>query len=107
MFKNAGMPNFNPHSFRKCVFAKAIKQNIYSGELLALSKNLGHKSLDTTIQHYGIQDENWQKKQLEKLSKRCVDDPEASQLLDRFAELVAQNPHFAKYVLALLKYKAG
>jgi Phage integrase family len=101
-FKNAAMPHYTPHSFRKCILAKALNMGIDAGELLAISKNLGHERLETTIQHYGIQDENWQKRQLERLSKRSLTDFKQNETIEALTEMCRDKPELAQKLLDLM-----
>jgi integrase len=102
MFKNAGMPHYTPHSFRKCILAKAFSIGIHAGELLALSKNIGHESIETTIHYYGIDDENWQKRQLERLSKRSLTDFKQNQTIEALIEMCRDKPELAQKLVDLM-----
>lgn len=50
-FKNAGLAYINPHSFRKTLARYAQTQT--PAFLNAVRQNLGHKSIDTTLNSYG------------------------------------------------------
>lgn len=50
-FENAGIPYINPHSFRKTLARFAQTQS--SEFLNAVRQNLGHSSIDTTLNSYG------------------------------------------------------
>ncbi|MCB1839515.1 MAG: site-specific integrase [Alphaproteobacteria bacterium] len=50
-FENAGLPYINPHSFRKTLARFAQTQS--PAFLNAVRQNLGHNSIDTTLNSYG------------------------------------------------------
>lgn len=50
-FENVGLPYINPHSFRKTLARHA--QNQSPAFLNAVRQNLGHSSIDTTLNSYG------------------------------------------------------
>ena len=52
-FDRAGLPYFNPHSFRNTIVAFGSSQNLTWQEMQAWAQNLGHKSLTTTFGSYG------------------------------------------------------
>lgn len=52
-FSSAGLPYFNPHSFRKTLALFAYKKCIDFESLKAWSQNLGHTQMLTTISSYG------------------------------------------------------
>jgi integrase len=52
-FKLAGLPYFNPHSFRNTIVAYASEKDLTLHEMQAWAQNLGHTSLTTTFGSYG------------------------------------------------------
>jgi integrase len=52
-FKRAGVPYFNPHSFRNTIVAFASENDLTWQQMQAWAQNLGHKSLTTTFGSYG------------------------------------------------------
>jgi integrase len=52
-FEAAGLPYFNPHSFRDMLVRHAMKLNLSVEELKAWSQNLGHADVLTTLTSYG------------------------------------------------------
>jgi integrase/recombinase XerC len=52
-FKRAGVPYFNPHSFRNTIVAFGCERNLTWQEMQAWAQNLGHTSLTTTFGSYG------------------------------------------------------
>jgi integrase len=52
-FAAAGLPYFNPHSFRDMLVRHAMKQNLTPEEMKAWSQNLGHSDVLTTFTSYG------------------------------------------------------
>ncbi|MEI6843217.1 MAG: site-specific integrase [bacterium] len=51
--KNAGLPYFNPHSFRHSVVGILSKMRLTEEEKRAISLNLGHENVGTTFGSYG------------------------------------------------------
>ena len=56
--KAASLPYFKPHSYRRALFQIFMSLNPTMEELCALSQNLGHNTLLTTILYYGQMDAN-------------------------------------------------
>lgn len=52
-FEGAGLPYFNPHSFRDMLVRHAMAQNLSPEAMKALSQNLGHADVLTTFTSYG------------------------------------------------------
>lgn len=52
-FAFAGLPYFNPHSFRDMLVHHAMTLNLGQREMKAWSQNLGHSALATTLNSYG------------------------------------------------------
>ncbi len=52
-FGVADVPEYAPHVFRHMFAQHALSLNLSIEELMALSQNLGHKSLTTMLQYYG------------------------------------------------------
>jgi integrase len=52
-FENAGLPYFNPHSFRKTLVSLGQSLSRTPEELKAWSQNLGHEDVLTTLRSYG------------------------------------------------------
>lgn len=52
-FADAGLPYFNPHSFRNTLVAHGRETCATLGEMQAWAQNLGHESLTTTFGSYG------------------------------------------------------
>jgi integrase len=52
-FQQAGLPSFNPHSFRKTLAQLGQKQCRTIEAMKAWSQNLGHEELMTTFASYG------------------------------------------------------
>jgi integrase len=51
--KNAGVPYFNPHSFRHLIVNYMSKARLTEEEKRAISMNLGHENVGTTFGSYG------------------------------------------------------
>ena len=52
-FERAGLPYFNPHSFRDMLVRHAMTLNLSAEEMKAWSQNLGHADVLTTFTSYG------------------------------------------------------
>ncbi len=52
-FVMAGLPYYNPHSFRDMLVRHAMSLNLSVEELKAWSQNLGHSDVTTTLTSYG------------------------------------------------------
>jgi integrase len=93
-FERAGLPYFNPHSFRDMLVHLGQTKCEGSTEALkAWSQNLGHESLLTTLLSYGPVSATRQAAILRELgsSENCdpLDDPEVRDLLRRLARRAA------------------
>ena len=53
-FASAGLPYFNPHSFRSMLVRHAMSLDLTPEEMKAWSQNLGHADVLTTFTSYGI-----------------------------------------------------
>jgi integrase/recombinase XerD len=51
--QSAGLTSYTPHSFRKMIVAECYKRDLSHEEMKAISQNLGHEELTTTINSYG------------------------------------------------------
>lgn len=51
-FENAGMPNYGPHAFRHMIARHVLKKLPEFSEFVAISQNLGHSELITTLRSY-------------------------------------------------------
>jgi integrase len=52
-FATAGLPYYNPHSFRDMLVRHAMTLNLSPEEIKAWSQNLGHADVLTTFTSYG------------------------------------------------------
>ena len=52
-FTNAGLPYFNPHSLRKTIWLWGERNGFTLQQMKALSLNLGHRHMRTSIESYG------------------------------------------------------
>ena len=90
-FIKAGLPYFNPHSFRntlvrlgetKCKTPEAFK---------AWSQNLGHESVLTTFYSYGVVGQERQAEILNQLTIIDESKPSSSNLVNRIAHLIKEH----------------
>jgi integrase len=84
-FRAAGLPYFNPHSFRKTLALAGERQCQTPEEFKAWSQNLGHESVLTTFRSYGSVSEHRQAEIIQSLgtAKR-----EENNSADQIAEAV-------------------
>jgi integrase/recombinase XerD len=91
----AGLPYFNPHSFRKTL-ARLGQQTCRSPEeFKAWSQNLGHDSPITTFASYGQVDVQRQAEIIRDLGRTRPEPRCDAELVRGIAELVAQHRHGA------------
>jgi len=87
-FINAGLPNFNPHSFRNTLVRYGQKMCKGDGEAMkAWSQNLGHESIMTTSLIYGAISPERQGEVIKSLQ---LGDKDVNSELDRLVTAVAQ-----------------
>ncbi len=67
-FEAAGLPYFNPHSFRKTLALLGQKICRTPEELKAWSQNLGHENMLTTLTSYGTIDPHRQRELISRIS---------------------------------------
>jgi integrase len=90
-FTAAGLPYFNPHSFRKTL-ARLCQQTCRTPEeFKSWSQNLGHESPMTTFASYGQVDTTRQAEIIRKLGQVTPDPSHDADLVHSIAELVAQH----------------
>lgn len=86
-FAAAGLPYFNPHSFRDMLVQHAMKLNLSPEEMKAWSQNLGHDDLLTTFTSYGRVPTHRQGELIRgKVGRRAhevIDDPDILDLIKR------------------------
>jgi integrase/recombinase XerD len=79
-FEAAGVPYFNPHSFRHALTRHGLTICVTLEDHKALSQNFGHSSIKTTEMHYGAIPAERQGQLIRGLGKREVADPAALSL---------------------------
>jgi integrase len=84
-FARAGLPYFNPHSFRSTLARLGQRLCKTPEELKAWSQNLGHSNVMTTFTSYGTVDQHHQCAIIARLGQK-TDDPD--ELATAIAELV-------------------
>ena len=83
-FQNAGLKYYNPHSFRHTLVHDAMQKGANVEELKALSQNLGHEHLLTTLTSYGTLSPHRQSELIRGMGKARGD----QELLFRIKQLV-------------------
>jgi integrase len=87
-FERAGLPYFNPHSFRKTLARLGEKLCKTPEEFKAWSQNLGHEQVSTTLTSYGAVDRHRQAEIILGLGQKSVNEEEdLTALLQRAAEI--------------------
>ena len=80
-FSSAGLPYFNPHSFRHLLGRLGQERCGTPEEMKAWSQNLGHEQMLTTLTSYGKVDEQRQSDIIRALRKVPIQDERLNQLL--------------------------
>jgi site-specific recombinase XerD len=89
-FRQAGMPYFNPHSFRNTIVAFGSERNLTWQEMQAWAQNLGHTSLTTTFGSYGQVAPHQQGDLVRNAGKRgAVANPDLQKLMSMVADIHA------------------
>lgn len=68
-FERAGLPYFNPHSFRTTLMQLAHRRRLTVEELKAWSQNLGHEQVLTSLTSYGQVSSTRQAELMQKLAR--------------------------------------
>jgi integrase len=86
-FETAGLPYFNPHSFRNMLVHYAMTLDLSPEQMKAWSQNLGHSDVLTTFTSYGYVPTHRQGELIratgEQKSDDPMDDPDIRDLIDR------------------------
>ncbi|MGA7324398.1 MAG: site-specific integrase [Rhodomicrobium sp.] len=85
-FGAAGLPYFNPHSFRDTLTLLAEKRCLTPEEFKAWSQNLGHEQVMTTFRSYGSVPQSRQAELIRKLGQPKVSNDD---LLSKLQQIVA------------------
>lgn len=91
-FARAGLPYYNPHSFRKTLARLGQERCRSPEEFKAWSQNLGHEQVLTTFTSYGAVDRLRQRDIIRLLGARSPDFVTSDALLRQFADIVRANP---------------
>lgn len=90
-FEGAGLPYFNPHSFRKTLAIHGEKHCRTAEEWKAYSQNFGHSSPMTTFNAYGPVAHHRQVEIMAALSSRATASPEGGSLSERQVQEILSN----------------
>jgi hypothetical protein len=83
-FTSAGLPYFNPHSFRKTLAQIGAKLCRTPEQFKAWSQNLGHEKVLTTFSSYGDVSSARQRDIIRELAQPMDSDPEFEESLKQF-----------------------
>lgn len=83
LFEGAGLPGFNPHSFRHALAALGERTCRTPEDFKAWSQNLGHAGVVTTFFSYGTVSEQRQAEIIKTLVKRSEENTDADALTER------------------------
>jgi len=72
-FTAAGLPYYNPHSFRNTLVMIAQRRNLGGEALKAWSQNLGHETVATTVNSYGRIDPHRQGEVIKGLAEKLIE----------------------------------
>lgn len=93
-FANAGLPYFNPHSFRHTLARHAMSTRLSPEEMKAWSQNLGHADMLVTLTSYGEVPFHRQHELIRAARERDEDDERALELgRIALAALKGKKPH--------------
>lgn len=82
-FEQAGLPYFNPHSFRRTLVQLSFDLKLLPEELKAWSQNLGHEQVMTTLTSYGTVSSHRQAQIIRDLAKpRAREQSKAEEIAD-------------------------
>ena len=90
-FEAAGLPYFNPHSFRSMLVRHFMSLDLSPAQMKALSQNLGHAEVLTTLTSYGAVPVHRQGELISALSNRGEADRDDA-LLASLAERLGSTP---------------
>ena len=91
-FNTVDLPYFNPHTFRKTLWALTYEWGLDDEAKKAWSQNLGHEKMDTSVNYYGpVSRERQRARMLETNgSKKPIDNERASLIADIIAAMDAR-----------------
>lgn len=89
-FARAGIPYFNPHSFRDMLVRHAMSLNLSAEGVKAWSQNLGHSDVLTTFTSYGEVPDHRQGELIRATAARSEASAEAAEPLDAIESLIAE-----------------
>jgi len=72
-FEAAELPYFNPHSFRHAAIKIAMSLCDTASDLKAVSQNLGHDSVSTTMRHYAVLSDDEVEEKIKNLTRKASD----------------------------------
>src|SRR5207249_11992479 len=86
-FTNAGLPYFNPHSFRKTLAQLGEKLCRTPEQFKAWSQNLGHEKVLTTFSAYGEVAAERQREIIRELAQPMDPDPQVEEILKQLVQV--------------------
>jgi integrase/recombinase XerD len=89
-FAQAGLPYFNPHSFRKTLAHLAYELRLGPEEFKVWSQNLGHEGILTTFSSYGEVSSYRQAEIMRELASRRLTISNKKEIAQQIAELASQ-----------------
>ncbi len=93
-FEGAGLPYFNPHSFRKTLALSGQEVCQTPEEFKAWSQNLGHENVMTTFSSYGQVAERRQAEIIRSLGREKSDRDDDGALAQEIAKLISRRKSF-------------
>lgn len=88
-FERVGLPYVNPHSIRNTLTHLAYQLKLDGEQLKALSQNIGHDSVLTTLNSYGSLTTERQAEVIRSLGRKQPDTAPDDAMVDKIAEKVA------------------
>ncbi|WP_428687037.1 tyrosine-type recombinase/integrase [Roseibium sp.] len=100
----AGIPYFRPHSVRATLARMCLSWVRSSEELKALSQNLGHEDISTTMEHYATLSDRRQRQLVHGMWDRSETPEEDLELVDLISQVPSESRHVLKTMAqALIK----
>jgi integrase len=98
----AGVPCFQPHSVRATLARMCLSWARSPEELKALSQNLGHEDLATTLEHYATLGEERQRQLIHEMWERSETPEEDIELVDLISQVPSESRHVLKAMAQVL-----
>jgi integrase len=93
-FRAAGLDYFNPHSLRKTIVRHALTLCRSAEQVRAVSQNLGHENVNTTLSSYGELSYDRQGEVIRAIATECTRSPNLEALSRHVAAFIIRSGEF-------------